>query len=100
MIRATLRGSAASARSARAIGPLSGCERYSTPAGERYCTDCAAAGIAPTTTIATNAVTRPRLPEPQSLNPSTLNPPTLNSKLSPLDCLIPFLPVRGQLNIE
>ena len=36
----TLRGSAASALSARAIAPVSRWDRYSTPAGERYSTDC------------------------------------------------------------
>src|SRR3989449_9925233 len=39
MILSTLRGSAADALSARAIAPVSRCDRYSTPAGERYSTD-------------------------------------------------------------
>ena len=38
-MRATLRGSAASAARAVAIASVSGSERYSTPAGDRYCTD-------------------------------------------------------------
>src|SRR2546423_12246910 len=44
MMRSTLRGSATSALSARAIAPVSRCARYSTPAGERYSTDCADRG--------------------------------------------------------
>ena len=45
IIRWMLRGSATSALSAWAIAPVSGCDRYSTPAGERYCTDCAADAV-------------------------------------------------------
>src|SRR5712664_4594948 len=40
MMRSTFLGSAARALSARAIALVSRCERYSTPAGERYSTDC------------------------------------------------------------
>src|SRR6266446_496489 len=40
MMRSTLRGSAASTLSARVMAPVSRCARYSTPAGERYSTDC------------------------------------------------------------
>src|SRR6266571_5653738 len=44
MSLSALRGSAASTLSARAMAPVSRCERYSTPAGERYSTDCAMRG--------------------------------------------------------
>ena len=40
-MRATLRGSAASAACAFVTASVSGSERYSTPAGDRYWTDCA-----------------------------------------------------------
>src|SRR5512144_232795 len=46
MMRSTFRGSWARALSALAIGPVSRCERYSIPAGERYCTDCPETGPA------------------------------------------------------
>src|SRR4030095_16068803 len=45
MKRSTFLGSADSAASARAMGPVSDWERYSTPAGERYCSDCAEAAV-------------------------------------------------------
>src|ERR1017187_1567164 len=66
MNRSTLRGSVARACSARAIPPVSGCDRYSTPAGERYCTDWPAAGAetpatAATRTAATRTVARLRV---------------------------------------
>ena len=47
MIRATLRGSAASAACAFVTASVSGSERYSTPAGDRYWTDCAPVWTAP-----------------------------------------------------
>src|SRR5215213_2884067 len=46
MKRCTFFGSALSAAWARAIGPVSTCDRYSTPAGDRYCTDWPNAGAA------------------------------------------------------
>src|SRR5438552_8517353 len=57
MIRSTLRGSAARALSARAIAPVSRCARYSTPAAERYWTDCPPAGAV----AATEAATSPQI---------------------------------------
>src|SRR5688572_8739982 len=45
MKRATLRGSAASAACAFVTASVSGSERYSTPAGERYWTDWAPASV-------------------------------------------------------
>src|SRR5436190_22286656 len=41
MIRSTFRASVRSALSARAIAPVSACARYSMPAADLYCTDCA-----------------------------------------------------------
>src|SRR3989442_13226545 len=52
MMRSTLRGSAARALSARAIAPVSRCERYSTPAAERYWTDWPPAGAGAATEAA------------------------------------------------
>src|SRR5258705_11631653 len=46
MILSTFRGSVASVLSARAMAPVSGCERYCTPAGDRYCTPWAWAVVA------------------------------------------------------
>ncbi|HEX9754432.1 MAG TPA: hypothetical protein VGA42_01925, partial [Gemmatimonadales bacterium] len=43
---AGLPGAASSAACARAMAPVSGRERNSRPAGERYCTDCAARPVA------------------------------------------------------
>src|SRR5678815_4111564 len=54
MKRSTFVGSADSAAWARAMGPVSDWERYSTPAGERYCTDCAEAAV-DATAMAMNA---------------------------------------------
>src|SRR4051812_26529419 len=45
MKRCTFFGSALSAAWARAIGPVSGCDRYSMPAGDLYCTVWPNAGI-------------------------------------------------------
>src|SRR5689334_13781973 len=50
MMSWTLRGSAASACCARAIGPVSAWDLYSTRAGDVYCTDWAWLGIASTLT--------------------------------------------------
>src|SRR5438477_1883155 len=62
MMRSTLRGSAASARSARATPPVSGCDRYSTPAGERYCTDWLHAGVRWAAPVTISKATKLRIP--------------------------------------
>ena len=41
MMRAMFFGSASSAARALLTASVSGSERYSTPSGDRYCTDCA-----------------------------------------------------------
>src|SRR6266568_1702109 len=77
MMRSTFLGSAARALSARAIAPVSRCERYSTPAGERYSTDWAVRGITTVRAMRQDAGRRRRTAEDGIFTDRIMHGPSL-----------------------